>query len=142
MNPTPPHSESAERALLAGLIREPQLVTEACLHHGVRGTDLYFHAHRLVWDAVWSLVESGAVPDLVSVWQTLVCRRETRELDPVCPALWLADLYDEDPTGAWCDWACGEIVQCAQDRAEIHSAMEFLKNKAAGRKVPDVFAMR
>lgn len=130
MTPKPPHNEQAERRLLAGLLREPQLVTEACIRHGVTEGALYFHTHRLVWDAAWSLIDSGAVPDLVGVWQVLVCRGQEREL-PHPPALWLAELYDADPTGAWCDWACGLILEAAAVRSVIHRATEMLGNPRA-----------
>jgi replicative DNA helicase len=137
-----PHNERAERVLLAGLIREPQLVTEACRHHGVRDGDLYVYAHRLVWDAAWSLIDSGLVPDLVGVYQTLRCRGQLKELPDWNAAVWLWELYETDPTGAWCDWACAEVVAYAQERAEIHSAAAFLQNKLMGRKTADVYAMR
>ena len=102
------------------------------MHHGVTESDLYFHSHRLVWSAAWGLVESGAVPDLVSVWQVLVCRRDTRELGAQ-PARWLADLYDADPTGAWCDWACQVVKWNSNRRRTIHAAKEAMADAYAGR---------
>ena len=101
--------------------------------------DFYIHAHRLVFDAAWSLVESGGVPDLVSVWQTLVCRRQERELDPRSPARWLADLYDADPTGAWCDWACEVVRWHADRRAAIHRAREVLRDAYDGVREPEFY---
>jgi replicative DNA helicase len=130
--PAPLVTERAERVLLAGLLRAPQLVTEACLRHGVKEKHLYHHAHRLVWDAVWSLVKSGAVPDLVGVWQTLRCRKQTRELG-VAPAAWLADVYDADPTGAWADTACKLVVAHARRRERVHAAREVLRTAGMGR---------
>jgi hypothetical protein len=43
----PPHSRHSERVLLAGLFREPDLVTRACIRHGVAEGDLFFHPHRV-----------------------------------------------------------------------------------------------
>lgn len=126
-----PHNELAERRLLAGLLREPQLVTEACIHHGVTVEDFFHSHHRIVWNAAWSLIDSGLVPDLAGVWQTLVCRGEERELDAASPAAWMADLYDEDPTGAWCDWSCVVILELAKERAVIHSAHAMLADPRA-----------
>jgi replicative DNA helicase len=134
-----PHNEDAERRLLAGLLREPLLVTEACIRHGVKEEHLYFHPHRLVWGAAWSLIHSGGVPDLVGVWQTLVCRGQQRELDPRAPALWLADLYDEDPTGAWCDWSCELIREAATRRDLIHRANEVLRDAYDRVREPEFY---
>jgi replicative DNA helicase len=126
MTPPPPHSTKWERRLLAGLLREPLLSCESCRRHGVTEGDLYAHAHRLVWDAVWSLIDSGLVPDLVGVYQTLRCRGQLKELDAVNPALWLADLYDADPTGAWCEFACRVVKHKAKLREQIHVAKEVM----------------
>jgi replicative DNA helicase len=135
----PPHDTKWERRLLAALMREPVPASEACVRHRLTAADFYVHAHRLVFDAAWSLVESGGVPDLVSVWQTLVCRRQQRELDPRAPALWLADLYDADPTGAWCDWAC-EVVRWHADRRDaIHRAREVLRDAYDGVREPEFY---
>lgn len=128
----PPHSERAERVLLAGLFREPDLVTRACIRHGVGESDLYFHAHRLVWRTVWDLVEAGVIPDLAGVYQVLICREQDRELNGDRSALWLAELYDADPTGAWCDWACEVVLWCSSRRAVIHRATESLRDAYDG----------
>jgi replicative DNA helicase len=135
----PPHSTKWERRLLAGLLREPQLTCESCVRNGVREEDLYLHPHRLVWSAAWGLVESGAVPDLASVWQTLVCRGQQRELDPHAPALWLADLYDADPTGAWAEWACHKVKSHAARRDAIHRAREVLRDAYDGVREPEYY---
>jgi replicative DNA helicase len=137
--PMLPHNRRAERIVLAALMREPQLATEACIHHGVTEADLYWYAHRLVWSAAWGLVESGAVPDLVGVWQVLVCRRQTREQDPETPALWLADLYDADPTGAWVDWSCVCVREAATRRDVIHRANELLRDAYDRVREPEFY---
>lgn len=133
MNPHEMYSRRAERVILAALMREPQLATEACIHHEVTEGSLYFHHHRLVWNAVWSLVESALMPNLVSVYQTLQCRGELRELDPVNPALALVGIWESDPTGAWVDWACDVVAFHARRRDAIHRAKEVMQLAYAGQ---------
>lgn len=122
----PPHSTKWERRLLAAFLREPLLSCESCRRWGVTGDDLYIHAHRLVWDAVWSLVDSEVVPDLVGVWQLLRCRNQLAELSATNPAAWLAELWEADPTGAWAEWACRVVKHKAKLREQIHKAKEAM----------------
>ena len=122
------------------VVEKPQLVTEACLHHGVTEADLFFYAHQLIWNAAWSLVDSGAVPDLVTVYQTLQCRGELRELDAINAALWLADLWEADPTGAWCDWSCQLVKHASRQRQMIHKAKEMLSDVYGNRREPEWYA--
>jgi replicative DNA helicase len=128
----PPHSRHSERVLLAGLFREPDLVTRACIRHGVAEGDLFFHPHRVVWRAVWDLVRAGVVPTLAGVYQLLLCTNDARELCPVNPALWLATLFDEDPTGAWCDWACVVVLRESRRRELIRAAQEAMRDAYDG----------
>jgi replicative DNA helicase len=128
----PPHSERSERVLLSGLLKEPDLVTRACIRHGVTEADLFFHPHRVVWRAVWDLVRAGVEPTLAGVYQLLLCTNDARELCPVNPALCLAELFEADPTGAWCDWACVVVLRCSVRRAVIRAAQEAMRDAMDG----------
>lgn len=108
----------------------------------MKESDLYDHAHRLIWDAVWSLVESGAEPDLATVYQTLRCRNQLRELCPMNAALWLAELYEADPTGAWAEWACRVVKYHANRRALIQRAKMLERDVYAGVLSPEDCAMQ
>ena len=121
----PPHDRGAERRLLAGLFRAPAASADAVFDHGVTEDDLFFHPHRLVWRAWWELVGCGADPTLANAYLALRAAGTLPDLGPN-PALWLADLYDADPTGAWCRWACAAVRRAAARRRLAHRATELL----------------
>lgn len=117
-----PHDEQAERVLLAGLMRERELVLRACEYSGVVVGDLYFHAHQLVWGAIWEGANGAA-----EVYRGLWLDGVLLELG-LRPALWLADVLDEDPTGAWCYTACRTIKDTSRRRDVIHKAREAIRD--------------
>lgn len=139
-DPMPPHDERSERVLLAGLFRDPALVGAACERHGVAESDLFFYSHRVVWRAVWTLINAGVEPTLATVYQMLLIDGTAKELDRDNPALWLAELYDEDPTGAWCDWAARVVLRDSARRASIYRANEMLRDAYDGTKGTDEYA--
>ena len=126
-----PHDTEAERRLLAGLLREPALVGAECVRTGVSGDDLYHHAHRLVWYAAWETVAAGYTASAAGVYLVLAAASDLDELGPQ-PALWLADLLDADPTGAWCYDACERVKRAAIRRGVMHRAMTMLRDARDG----------
>lgn len=125
----------AERRLLAGLMREPDGVAAACVGHGVTVDDLYHHAHRLVWGACWELIGAGCGCDAAAVYALLRATGDLADLPP--PAgLWLAELLDEDPTGAWCHYACTLVRRAGLRRGVIRAAAEVMRSAYAGDRDP------
>lgn len=64
-----PHSREAERALLAALIMEPDLVPEAMVR--VRQELFFIKSHKLIFDAIVAVIESGLELDLVTLYDQL-----------------------------------------------------------------------
>jgi len=62
---TLPHSEEAERAVLGGLLLEPQRLAE--VRTRIEPGDWYFERHRLLYQAFLDITQAGATPDLLTL---------------------------------------------------------------------------
>lgn len=120
-------------------MREPGLAGEACLVHGVGTGSFFFHAHQVVFHTIWELVGAGCGAGPADVYAVLRDTGEAAELDAHSPALWLADVWEEDPTGAWCDWSCEAVRRCAVLRDAIHRANEVLRDAYDGVRETEWF---
>lgn len=127
----PPDDEEAERRLLAGLLREPERVGLACLERGVCGSDLYHHAHRLVWEACWQLIGAGLESGAAAVYVALRAAGHLADL-PRPAGLWLAELLDADPTGMWHADAIRRVLRASVRRRVIRRASEVLRDARDG----------
>ena len=140
----PPHDELAERRLLAGLMRCPELVCPACLDAGASGESLYFHSHQIVWAAAWDLVGRGCDTGPADVFDAVRAAGLLGELGGANgwagrPALWLAELWDEDPTGAWCYDSLIRVEDCRVRRDLIHRANEVLRDAYDRVREPEFY---
>lgn len=131
MKQLPPDDEEAERRLLAGLMREPDAVGLACIDARVAESDFYRHSHRLVWRACWALIGAGLESGAAAVFVALRASGHLPDLSRR-PGLWLAELLDEDPTGAWCHDAIARIKRAAVRRRVIHAALECVRDAYDG----------
>lgn len=138
-DPLPPQDGAAERRLLAGLMREPVLVGRACEFHGVGEGDLFHHSHRLVWRAARGLAACGFETGPAAVYMVMRASGDLAEL-PSPAALWLAEVWEEDPTGAWCDRSCGEVKRASVLRALAHRANEILRDVHSPNREPEFYA--
>jgi replicative DNA helicase len=60
-----PHSEEAERAVLGGLLLEPQRLAE--VRTRLEPEDWYLERHRLLYQAFLDITDAGATPDLLTL---------------------------------------------------------------------------
>jgi replicative DNA helicase len=60
-----PHSEEAERAVLGGLLLEPQRLAQ--VRTRLEPGDWYVERHRLLYQAFLDIAEAGATPDLITL---------------------------------------------------------------------------
>ena len=60
-----PHSEEAERAVLGGLLLEPQRLAE--VRTRLEPGDWYLESHRLLYQAFLDIAEAGATPDVLTL---------------------------------------------------------------------------
>ena len=64
-NRAQPHSEKAERAVLGGLLLEPQRLAEVRTRLETR--DWYLESHRILYQAFLDLVDAGSTPDTLTL---------------------------------------------------------------------------
>lgn len=91
----PPHSVEAEQSLLGGLMLDQRAWDQVADLIGVN--DLYRSDHRLIFEAVATLVERDQPPDAVTVSQHL---ERGGELDAAGGLDYLARLVEETPSAA------------------------------------------
>jgi replicative DNA helicase len=117
----PPHSRDAERGVLGGVLRDPDVVPDVRLH----ADDFYFDSHRRVWQAVGELAARRSPVDLVTLHERL---RARGDLADVGGAEALADLWEAVATGANVGHHAKIVRDCAKARAVIHAANEILRD--------------
>lgn len=127
---------AAERLVLCGLLWEPGLNGPAVLAAGVTSDDFGVYHHGLVFARAWDLIGCGAAVGPWSVWRYLAETGELCELPDHNPARWLADLLEDDPTGAWCGWGLARVKWAARKRAVSHWAARLAEDITTGRLVP------
>lgn len=92
---TPPHSLEAEQSVIGGLLLDNQrwdTVSERVI-----AEDFYSRPHRLIFEAVKTLLESGQPLDLITLSEFLELREQ---LEDVGGFAYLADLVKNTPSAA------------------------------------------
>jgi replicative DNA helicase len=121
------HDEDAERVVLAGLVREPELNAAA---FGLLADDFYAYPHRLVFAAAADLWTRLEPVGLCEVYAELRATRQLADLGPR-PAAWLAELIEADPTGAYCLRAAEWVRVLALRRAVLGRCRETVARLAS-----------
>ncbi len=111
-----PHDAHAERVFLAGILAEPD--ANAAAFTLVAVADLYGFAHRLVYAAALELWSSYLEVSVADVYRRLWMRGQIRDLG-LSPAVYLWELFLEDPAGEWCLHAAHRVLSLSMDRAAI-----------------------
>ena len=65
----PPHSTESEQSVLGGLLIDGDAFSTVAAI--VAAADFYRHEHRLIFDAIGTMVAAGQVVDVVTVFQRL-----------------------------------------------------------------------
>lgn len=128
-----PHNVHAERVLLSGLLREPELNEEAFTT--VTVADLYVYSHRLVFGSAFDLWSAFRPVELAEIYYRLRLTGHLGELG-LEPAVWLWDLFETDPTGADCLHAAHVVLELSVRRRAITRQRERLADLEAGRLSP------
>lgn len=129
--------ERAERLVLCGMLKEPELVMPRLAEMGLEAADFAHHAHGLVFESLTELAGTGdGAVGPYRLWEWLRARGELAELG-ADPAAWIADVWGEDPTGAWAVPAACEVRRLAVRRRAVAWAWELISDAAAGRMSPD-----
>jgi replicative DNA helicase len=127
----PPHSEPAERKLLAALLREPALAWKAVEHHGVCREAFFFFHHRTLFGVLEGMRKFRPKFPLADAHEAIVLAGLAGDF-PDRLGVWLAELYDDDPTGAWVDHSCLLVRREHARRVAIHRANEVLRDAYDG----------
>ncbi len=91
----PPHSLEAEQSVLGGLLLDNQMwdrVSEA-----VVAQDFYTRSHRLIFESIGALIESGDPVDLITLSETL---ENEQKLDDAGGFVYLAEMMKNTPSAA------------------------------------------
>jgi replicative DNA helicase len=120
----PPHDAAAERALLGGVFRDPDVLPDVRAVLGDPAA-FYFDAHQRIWRAVLAAADRGAPVDLVTVHAGL---RAAKHLDDAGGAVYLAELYEAAATGVNANYHAGIVRDCWTVRRLIHAANEVLRD--------------
>jgi replicative DNA helicase len=94
-NRMPPHNDEAERALLGGLLADPDAVGEVLQY--LRPHDFYSGANGRVYEAILSLDGRGLKPDLMTTIQEL---KQSGRLDEAGGSSYVASLTTVIPSSA------------------------------------------
>ena len=91
----PPHSIEAEQSVLGGLLLDNQAFDR--VGDILTADDFYRRDHRLIFDAISALIESGSPADVVTVSEWL---NKTAELEPAGGLAYLGALANNAPSAA------------------------------------------
>jgi len=91
----PPHNIDAEQSVLGALLLDNSAISKVVRY--LRPEDFYVESHRVIFDAILELDESGQAADLVTVTDKL---RRSGELEKVGGAAYVATLTSVAPTSA------------------------------------------
>ncbi|WP_372770097.1 replicative DNA helicase [Pseudoalteromonas sp.] len=116
----PPHSIEAEQSVLGGLMLDNEAWDRVA--ERVVAQDFYTRTHKLIFQAMEKLVESGHPIDLITISETL---EKTNELDSIGGFAYLGEIAKNTPSAANIN-AYAEIVrERAVVREMIHVANEI-----------------
>ena len=115
---TPPHDRDDERALLGGVIRDPETLTDVLAV--VNAESFYFDAHQRIFTAVCDLAGQGVPVDLVGLNAML---RQRKQLDDIGGVMYLTELWEAVPTGANAAYHATLVRDARADRPAHHQTL-------------------
>jgi hypothetical protein len=127
---------TAERIVLAGLMRAPE-VNAVKLRGRVWPADFGYQVNGWLFAQcldLWRDVKATPL-DLGALFgrlATLTGPGLSRADFGPRPAVWLWEVYESDPTGAWCGWAAGKVRNLAERRRIIHAARVRIRDAEDG----------
>lgn len=127
MTALPPHDLAAERAILGGILRDPDVLP--AVRALVSSEAFYLDAHRRIFSALSSLADSASPIDLPSIAGALT---RNHDLADVGGETYLADLFAGAATGADAEYHARTVQDRATVRAVIHAANAILRDAHDG----------
>jgi replicative DNA helicase len=134
-----PRSHADERVVVAGALRAPDLNRDVLAAFDPAA--FAWVGHRWLYESAVRLWKARRkVPcDLPAVWDDLKRRGQLADLGPGVRA-WGAvfvEVYESDPTGAWCRGAAGRVTDLYRRRVYLARLRKLTSDAADGRMPAD-----
>jgi replicative DNA helicase len=118
-----------ERRVLAGMVRDPNMIDDVLADVGLRAEDFRAFHHRLVFEAIVTLSEAGQPVEIGTVAEVL---RDRKQIDDLGGYQYLGQLLEEMPTSAGTVYHARTVRRRAIVRGLNATAQEILANTATG----------
>jgi len=119
--PQPPNDRDAERALLGGILRDPDTLAETLAT--IRTETFYYHHHQRIFTALVNIAGRGDPIDLVSLNAELTANHDLADIGGTN---YLVELWEAVPTAANGRYYAKLIREAATYRQLIHWAQEAI----------------
>jgi replicative DNA helicase len=119
----PPHNRDAERGVLGGILRDPDVLPE--VQQLMVADQFYFDAHQKIYQALSDLSNEAQPIDLVLLHDKL---RKNKQLEDVGGVMYLTELWEAVPTGANAQYHAKLVRDTAMVRGLIHASNEILRD--------------
>ncbi len=97
----PPHNDEAERGLIGSILLDSGRVVDLCIEAGLVPEAFYQPEHRLLFEAIISMVRDNIAIDAVTVAATL---KKQKSFDKVGGLSFIETLIDSTPTSAHAEY--------------------------------------
>ena len=124
-----PHSREAERAVLGGLMLDPERMGTVAEHVGI--DDFYAEAHQKLFELMAGMAERGEPTEMVAVVEA-VTRAGLQ--DAVGGIAYVSSLPDDVPATANLDFYAGIVRDRAIERRLLTGVQEIAEEVHAGQK--------
>lgn len=119
----PPHNEEAERGVLGCALLDFQRVIDLCVLHKITPDAFYVPQHRLIYETLLVMNQSGRPADLLSVNGRM---RTDGLIDRLDHPGYLDELVDSTPTAAHAEYYIQEVRERFILRTMIERAREII----------------
>jgi replicative DNA helicase len=119
----PPHNRDAERAVLGGILRDPDTLSTA--QQIIRADNFYFDHHQKIFQSLSDLESEHQPLDLVLLRDRLL---KNKQLEDIGGVEYLTELWECVPTGANCEYHAKLIRDAAMIRGVIHAGNRILRD--------------
>ncbi|WP_439627548.1 replicative DNA helicase [Gemmata sp.] len=131
----PPQDLAAERAVVGGVLRDPDAFHDVAAAIGPGS--FYLRAHQVLFEAMIALAGAGRPIDLVTLHDHL---RAVGHGAEVGGAGYLAEVWDAVPTGANTVYHAGIVREKAALRSAVHVANELIRAAHADENAAEVIS--
>ena len=136
-NALPPHSLEAEKAVLGGILYDPESIVK--VKPTLEFDDFYHNGHQRIYAAMLDVYGDGLTCDLVTVNACLI---DKKEISKVGGPAYLAELCETVPSAAYIEQHVRIVKEKATLRRIIEQAQEIIKQTLEPGTKPDAIPTR